>query len=88
MASGQTKNKITVSYRALEYAICLIGFINFITTTMSDKCLTVCVTGAAGQTAYSLLPQLCRGLCFPEVKLNLHLLDVTNALKTLKGIVL
>ncbi len=55
---------------------------------MKGESLVVCVTGAAGQIAYSLLPQLCRGICFPGVSLHIRLLDITNALSTLKGVVL
>lgn len=55
---------------------------------MEKKEMVVCVTGAAGQIAYSLLPQLCRGLCFPGVQLHIRLLDIPNALKNLKGVIL
>lgn len=50
--------------------------------------LIVCVTGAAGQIAYSLLPRLCSGVVFPNVNLHVRLLDITPAIKTLKGVVL
>jgi malate dehydrogenase len=50
--------------------------------------MVICVTGAAGQIAYSLLPQLCRGLCFPGFKLHIRLLDITNSLNILKGVIL
>jgi hypothetical protein len=43
---------------------------------MSYKVLNVCVTGAAGQIAYSFLPQLLRGAAFPGVHINLRLLDI------------
>lgn len=46
---------------------------------MNDKILNVCVTGAAGQIAYSFLPQLLRGLAFPKFKINLRLLDIPSA---------
>jgi malate dehydrogenase len=52
------------------------------------KSLTVCVTGAAGQIAYSFIPQLVRGNCFPGVSIRLRLLDITPALKVLKGVIL
>ena len=43
---------------------------------MSKKVLNVCVTGAAGQIAYSFFPQLLRGAAFPGVHINLRLLDI------------
>jgi hypothetical protein len=46
---------------------------------MSKKILNVCVTGAAGQIAYSFLPQLLRGGAFPGVHINLRLLDIKAA---------
>ena len=55
---------------------------------MNHQEMVVCVTGAAGQIAYSLLPQLCRGLCFPGVKLHIRLLDIPNSLNILKGVIL
>lgn len=48
----------------------------------------MCVTGAAGQIAYSFLPQLCKGAVFPGVFINLRLLDVTPALNVMKGVAL
>lgn len=50
--------------------------------------LTVCVTGAAGQIAYSFIPQLVRGACFPGRTLRLRLLDITPAVKVLQGVAL
>ena len=53
------------------------------------KTLTVAVTGAAGQIAYSLLPQICNGLAFGESTfINLKLLDipVEKCQKTLEGV--
>jgi len=55
---------------------------------MNTETLTVCVTGAAGQIAYSFIPQLARGGCFPGVAINLRLLDITPALNVLKGVVM
>lgn len=55
---------------------------------MSKESLIVCITGAAGQIAYSFIPQLASGNCFPGVPLHLRLLDITPALNTLKGVVL
>jgi malate dehydrogenase len=51
-----------------------------------EKELTVCVTGAAGQIAYSFIPQLLKGAVFPNVLIRLKLLDITPALGTLKGV--
>jgi hypothetical protein len=46
----------------------------------SGKVLRVCVTGAAGQIAYSLLPHICLGRTFgPDTGIILHLLDIERA---------
>lgn len=50
--------------------------------------LVVCITGAAGQIAYSFIPRLCSGAVFPNVNLHVRLLDITPAIKVLKGLVL
>lgn len=50
--------------------------------------MTVCVTGAAGQIAYSFLPQLCKGTVFPGAKIRLRLLDIPPAVKVMKGVVM
>lgn len=50
--------------------------------------LTVCITGAAGQIAYSFIPLLLKGNAFPGKKINLKLLDITPALKVMKGVVM
>jgi hypothetical protein len=43
--------------------------------------LRVCVTGAAGQIAYSLLPHICLGRTFGQSqRIILHLLDIERAL--------
>jgi hypothetical protein len=55
---------------------------------MSNKTLNVCVTGAAGQIAYSFLPQLLRGIPFPGARINLALLDILAAEETMKGVIL
>lgn len=55
---------------------------------MNQGSLVVCITGAAGQIAYSFLPQLCRGNCFPGRSLHLRLLDITPTLKVLQGVIL
>lgn len=51
-----------------------------------DTPLKVCVTGAAGQIAYSFIPQLLKGNVFPGRTINLTLLDITPALGALKGV--
>lgn len=50
--------------------------------------LTVCITGAAGQIAYSFIPQLLRGNAFPGKSIHLRLLDITPAMNVLKGVVM
>jgi malate/lactate dehydrogenase len=55
---------------------------------MEGQSFTVCVTGAAGQIAYSFLPQLCKGACFPGVSIRLRLLDITPTLNVMKGVAL
>ena len=52
------------------------------------KTLTVCVTGAAGQIAYSFIPQLLRGQAFPGVSINLRLLDIPAAENAMKGVIM
>lgn len=53
------------------------------------KTLRVCVTGAAGQIGYSFIPMLCNGSVFgPDVKIQLRLLDIPNAIKVLEGVFL
>lgn len=42
--------------------------------------IRVCVTGAAGQIAYSLLPHICSGRTFGlDKRIILHLLDIERA---------
>ena len=55
---------------------------------MNCQELTVCVTGAAGQIAYSFLPRLCSGVVFPGVNLNIRLLDIPQVVKVLEGVIL
>ena len=44
---------------------------------MSKAPLTVCITGAAGQIGYALLPHICSGKTFgPDQPIKLHLLDL------------
>ena len=50
------------------------------------KVLRVAVTGAAGQIAYSFLPQLCKGAVFPGAHLHVSLLDITPAVKVMEGV--
>ncbi|KAI9190159.1 Malate dehydrogenase, cytoplasmic [Blastocladiella emersonii ATCC 22665] len=51
--------------------------------------LRVCVTGAAGQIAYSLLFSLGTGLVFgPTQRIVLHLLDIPAAMDALNGVVM
>jgi len=53
-----------------------------------SKNVTVCITGAAGQIAYSLIPMVCNGQIFgKETHINLHLLDVEFCKNKLEGTV-
>nr|AIT70193.1 malate dehydrogenase [Grateloupia chiangii] len=55
----------------------------------SNGILTVCVSGAAGQIAYSLLPLIARGDVFGrDQPIELHLLDIKPALDALHGVVM
>lgn len=55
----------------------------------TDKTLTVAITGAAGQIGYSLIPIVCSGRTFGNnVRLNLRLLDIEPAMKSLQGVVM
>ena len=52
---------------------------------MSKSPLLVCVTGAAGQIAYSLLYQISSGYVFGDDQpLVLHLLDIAPMMTALK----
>ena len=54
---------------------------------MSKKCITVAITGAAGQIGYALLPRIASGQMFgPDVEIKLHLLELEAALPTLHGV--
>ena len=56
---------------------------------VDDNVLTVCVTGAAGQISYSLLPILVSGNVFgSNQKIRLHLLELPRALGPLSGVVM
>ena len=51
--------------------------------------IRVAVTGAAGQIGYSLLFRLASGaLLGPDTPIQLRLLEITPALKTLEGVVM
>ena len=54
---------------------------------MESKQLTVCITGAAGQIGYSLIPLVCSGLVFgPSTKIDLRLLDIEPCIGILQGV--
>lgn len=51
--------------------------------------VTVAVTGAAGQIGYSLVFRIARGDLFgPDVPVNLHLIEIPQALPALEGVVM
>ena len=53
------------------------------------RTVKVAVTGAAGQIGYALLPRIASGAVFgPDVRVSLHLLEITPALKALEGVVM
>ena len=54
-------------------------------TTITNS-LKICVTGAAGQIAYSLIPLLANGDIFGQRKLNLSLLDIPSTINSLETI--
>jgi malate dehydrogenase len=54
-----------------------------------SKVVKVAVTGAAGQIGYAILPRLASGEVFgPDVKVDLHLLEITPVLPALEGVVM
>ncbi|MDQ4052194.1 MAG: malate dehydrogenase [Actinomycetota bacterium] len=55
---------------------------------MSSTPLKVAVTGAAGQIGYSLLFRLASGSLLGDRPIELRLLEITPALKTLEGVVM
>jgi malate dehydrogenase len=56
---------------------------------VSTSPIKVAVTGAAGQIGYSLLFHIASGALFgPDVPVELRLLEITPALKTLEGVVM
>nr|CAC80842.1 cytosolic malate dehydrogenase [Galdieria sulphuraria] len=59
------------------------------TPLFSDRPINVCVTGAAGQIAYSLLPLIAGGKVFgPQQQVSLRLLEIEAALPSLQGVVM
>ena len=53
------------------------------------RTMKVAVTGAAGQIGYAILPRLASGEIFGrDVRVSLHLLEITPALKALEGVVM
>lgn len=54
---------------------------------MEKKPLVVCVTGAAGQIGYSLVPLVASGDMFgPDQRIELRMLDIEFMLESLKGL--
>lgn len=54
---------------------------------MTSPAVRVLITGAAGQIGYSLIPLVCSGKMFgPHQPVILHLLDITPAMGSLKGV--
>ena len=53
------------------------------------RTVKIAVTGAAGQIGYAVLPRLASGEVFGrDVRVSLHLLEITLALKALEGVVM
>lgn len=51
--------------------------------------VVVCVTGAAGQIAYALLPLICSGSIFgTETRIDLRLLDIQPMMGALRGVIM
>jgi len=51
--------------------------------------IKVAITGAAGQIGYSLLPRIASGALFgPEQPVELHLIEIPQAMKALEGVVM
>jgi len=56
---------------------------------MSKSPLTVCITGAAGQIGYAIIPMICNGDMFgPEQPVILNLLDLSFCMESLSGVVM
>jgi malate dehydrogenase len=54
---------------------------------MHKKCITVAITGAAGQIGYALLPRIASGQMFgPDVEIKLHLIELEATLPALHGL--
>jgi hypothetical protein len=53
-----------------------------------EKVLNVAITGAAGQIAYSFIPQLLSGIVFPGARINLRLLDIEPSAKVMEGVIM
>jgi len=53
----------------------------------AKKPLTVCVTGAAGQIGYAIIPMICNGDMFGDDQpVKLHLLDLSFCMESLGGV--
>lgn len=56
---------------------------------MSKSPLTVCITGAAGQIGYAIIPMICNGDMFgPDQPVILNLLDLSFCMESLGGVVM
>jgi len=56
---------------------------------MAKSPLTVCITGAAGQIGYAIIPMICNGDMFGEDQpVKLHLLDLSFCMESLGGVVM
>lgn len=56
---------------------------------MSKAPIRVCITGAAGQIGYAIIPMICNGDMFgPEQPVILHLLDLSFMMEALSGVVM
>lgn len=54
---------------------------------MEKKPIVVCVTGAAGQIGYSLVPLVASGSVFgPDQPIELRMLDIPPVMESLKGL--
>ncbi|CAH3145393.1 unnamed protein product [Pocillopora meandrina] len=58
-------------------------------SAMEKEALCICITGAAGQIAYSLLYSICKGDVFgTQQPLIVHLLDIVPMMPVLEGVVM
>jgi malate/lactate dehydrogenase len=56
---------------------------------MSKAPLTVCITGAAGQIGYAIIPMICNGDMFgADQPVKLNLLDLPFCMESLGGVVM